>query len=94
MKNSTMQLLATAAKAMEPHIHKITTLPDEAHASILLNDSLGITLTEAELVGLFSTENKLLFLLRAIGVRINIPVKDIDWWYYNKFNTNLPACIK
>lgn len=93
MKRSTMNLLNTAAKTIELHIHKINKVENEHKASILLNDTIGITITAGELIHLNEADDKLLFILRAIGVRINLKVQDIDWWYYNKYKANLPACI-
>ena len=85
MKTSSMYLLQLAADTMKPHLHTITTATSTKEASIILDNTLRITLTPAELEGFKETDDVLLFLLRALGLRINLTVKNIDWWYYNRY---------
>lgn len=81
MKRTTMQLLTTVANVIKPHLQKTYT----AEQAVKLLDELKLTITPAELQYFPEAEDKLLFLLRALGVRINLQVKDIDWWYYNRY---------
>ena len=85
MKASSMYLLKLAADTMKPHLHSITTTTSSKEASIILDNTLRITLTPAELDGFKEADDLLLFLLRALGLRINLTVKNIDWWYYNLY---------
>lgn len=88
MKASSMYLLKLAADTMKPHLHNIKTATSAKEASIILDNTLRITLTPAELDGFKETDDLLLFLLRALGLRINLTVKNIDWWYYNRYLNN------
>lgn len=85
MKKNTMQLLTTAANMIKPHIHSIKTATSPEEASIILNNTLRITLTPAEIDGFKETNDTLLFLIRGLGIRIGLTVKNIDWWYYNRY---------
>ena len=49
MKASSMYLLKLAADTMKPHLHNIKTATSSKEASIILDDTLRITLTPAEL---------------------------------------------
>jgi hypothetical protein len=85
MKKNTMQLLTTAANMIKPHLYNIKTSTSPKEAAILLNNTLRITLTPAEIDGFKEAEDTLLFLLRGLGIRIGLTVKNIDWWYYNRY---------
>lgn len=85
MKASSMYLLKLAADTIKPQLHTITATTSTKEASIILNNTLRITLTPAELEGFKETDNMLLFLLRTLGIRINLQVQEIDWWYYNLY---------
>lgn len=91
MKKNTMQLLTTAANMIKPHLHNIKTSTSPEEAAIILNNTLHITLTPAEIDGFKEAdgfkkaEDTLLFLLRGLGIRIGLTVKNIDWWYYNRY---------
>jgi len=85
MKKNTMQLLTTAANMIKPHLYNIKTSTSPEEAAILLNNTLRITLTPAEIDGFKEAEDTLLFLLRGLGIRIGLTVKNIDWWYYNRY---------
>ena len=85
MKKNTMQLLTTAANMIKPHLYNIKTSTSPEEAAILLNNTLRITLTPAEIDGFKEAEDTLLFLLRGLGIGIGLTVKNIDWWYYNRY---------
>ena len=85
MKKNTMQLLTTAANMIKPHLYNIKTSTSPEEASIILNNTLRITLTPAEIDGFKETNDTLLFLIRGLGIRIGLTVKNIDWWYYNRY---------
>ena len=85
MKKNTMKLLTCAANTIKTHIHSIKTTTSPEEASIILNNTLRITLTPAEIDGFKETNDTLLFLIRGLGIRIGLTVKNIDWWYYNRY---------
>jgi len=86
MRESTMALLTSSAALLERHIHDVDyTISENGKVHVILNKELPFTLSVEEIEAFVTASNKILWVLRALGNRINLTTAEIDWWYYNRY---------